>query len=268
MRGVRVVQLPTTLLTMVDSAIGGKTAIDTPLGKNLISAFWQSEFGFIDVAFLASLPKHELANGLAEVINVCIPLIPPQTAAICDQDVFVLLESSATLLDSLPDMHAKSLDDLASHPLLTFLISTNTMATIVSYDPKEANLRNLVNFGHTIGHAIEAFLTAYLLHGECVAIGMVLEAEIARGLGRETGLDQVGVGRLHCCIGSCGLPSSLTHHLVLHAQAQALAASLPSPHRLPMTTRVSPTSPLPHRVSNPSPLAPSSSQHFQMALSS
>ena len=157
------------------------------------------------------------------------PLIAPQTAAIWDQDAFALLESSsATLLDSLADIHAQSLDDLASHPLLTLIISSvNTKATIVSYDPKEAHLRNLVNFGHTIGHAIEAFLTPYLLHGECVAIGMVLEAEIARGRGPETGLGQVGVGRLRRCIDSYGLPTSLTHPLVLRAQAQARAASAP-----------------------------------------
>ncbi|KAH0828649.1 EPSP synthase-domain-containing protein [Lanmaoa asiatica] len=220
MRGVRVVQIPTSLLAMVDSAIGGKTAIDTPLGKNLIGAFWQPEYVFIDVAFLASLPKRELANGLAEIIK---------TAAIWDQDAFALLESSsATLLDSLTTIHAQSLADLASHPLLRLIISSvNTKATIVSYDPKEAHLRNLVNFGHTIGHAIEAFLTPYLLHGECVAIGMVLEAEIARGRGRETGLGQVGVGRLRRCIDSYGLPTSLTHSLVLRAHAQARAASAP-----------------------------------------
>ena len=236
MRGVRVVQIPTSLLAMVDSAIGGKTAIDTPLGKNLIGAFWQPEYIFIDVAFLASLPKRELANGLAEIIKVRLfpldpplTLIAPQTAAIWDQDAFALLESSsATLLDSLAAIHAQSLADLASHPLLTLIISSvNTKATIVSYDPKEAHLRNLVNFGHTIGHAIEAFLTPYLLHGECVAIGMVLEAEIARARGRETGLGQVGVGRLRRCIESYGLPTSLTHPLVLYAQDQARAASAP-----------------------------------------
>ncbi|KAF8443895.1 aromatic amino acid family biosynthesis-like protein [Boletus edulis BED1] len=209
MRGVRVVQIPTSLLAMVDSAIGGKTAIDTPLGKNLIGAFWQPEYIFID-----------LANGLAEIIK---------TAAIWDEDAFALLESSSgTLLDSLGDIRAQSLTDLASHPLLTLILSSvNTKATIVSYDPKEAHLRNLVNFGHTIGHAIEAFLTPYLLHGECVAIGMVFEAEIARGRGRETGLGQVGVGRLRRCIESYGLPTSLTHPLVLRAQAQARAASAP-----------------------------------------
>jgi pentafunctional AROM polypeptide len=157
------------------------------------------------------------------------PLIAPQTAAIWDPDAFALLESSsATLLDSLADIHAQSLDDLASHPLLTLIISSvNTKATIVSYDPREAHLRNLVNFGHTIGHAIEAFLTPYLLHGECVAVGMVLEAEIARGRGSETGLGQVGVGRLRRCIDSYGLPTSLTHPLVLRAQAQARAVSAP-----------------------------------------
>ncbi|KAF9240000.1 EPSP synthase-domain-containing protein [Melanogaster broomeanus] len=203
MRGVRFVQVPTSLLAMVDSSVGGKTAIDTPLGKNLIGSFWQPEYIFID-------------------------------SAIWDEAAFALLEStSATLLDSLSSIPSMSLSALSSHPLLTLVISSvNTKSTIVTYDPKEANLRNLVNFGHTIGHAIEAFLTPYLLHGECVAVGMVLEAEIARGRGKETGLGQVGVGRLRRCIESYGLPTSVTHPMVLRAQAQALAASPPSP---PMT---------------------------------
>ncbi|KAF8836479.1 aromatic amino acid family biosynthesis-like protein [Paxillus ammoniavirescens] len=222
MRGVRFVQVPTSLLAMVDSSVGGKTAIDTPLGKNLVGAFWQPEYIFIDVAFLATLPKRELANGLSEVIK---------TAAIWDEAAFALLEStSATLLNSLDSLPSLPLSALSSHPLLTLIISSvNTKSTIVTYDPKEANLRNLVNFGHTIGHAIEAFLTPYLLHGECVSVGMVLEAEVARGRGKETGLGQVGVGRLRRCIESYGLPTSLTHPLVLRAQAQALAASPPAP---------------------------------------
>ncbi|KAG9308128.1 pentafunctional AROM polypeptide [Chiua virens] len=183
--GARVVQIPTSLLATVDPAIGGKTAVDTPLGEILTSAFWQPEYIFIDVAFLASLPKRELANGLAEIIK---------TAAVWDEGAFALLESSTTtLLDSLGDIHAQSLADLASHPLLTPIISSaKTKAAIVSLDPQESHLRNLVNFGHTIGHAVEAFLTPYLLHGECVAMGTVLEAEIARGYGRETGFGQVG----------------------------------------------------------------------------
>jgi pentafunctional AROM polypeptide len=77
MRGVRFVQVPTSLLAMVDSSVGGKTAIDTPLGKNLVGAFWQPEYIFIDVAFLATLPKRELANGLSEVIKVRLIRHPP-----------------------------------------------------------------------------------------------------------------------------------------------------------------------------------------------
>ena len=171
------------------------------------------------------------SSRFASPLQLLLSLTVLQTAAIWDEDAFALLESSSgTLLDSLADIHAQSLVDLASHPLLTLIIlSVNTKATIVSHDPKEAHLRNLVNFGHTIGHAIEAFLTPYLLHGECVAIGMVLEAEIARGRGRETGLGQVGVGRLRRCIESYGLPTSLNHPLVLRAQAQARAAASAPP---------------------------------------
>ncbi|KIJ62224.1 hypothetical protein HYDPIDRAFT_182819 [Hydnomerulius pinastri MD-312] len=223
MRGVRFVQIPTSLLAMVDSSVGGKTAIDTPLGKNLIGAFHQPEYIFIDAAFLATLPKRELANGLAEVIK---------TAAIWDEDAFALLESStATLLDSLDSLHPSASHTTSttafglSHPLLSLIISSiTTKSTIVTYDPREAHLRNLVNFGHTLGHAIEAFLTPYLLHGECISVGMILEAELARMYGPETGLGQVGVGRLRRCVEGYGLPTSLTHPMVLRAQSQSLAA--------------------------------------------
>ncbi|KAH7890410.1 EPSP synthase-domain-containing protein [Phlebopus sp. FC_14] len=203
MRGVRFVQIPTSLLAMVDSSIGGKTAIDTPLGKNLIGSFWQPEFIFIDVAFLKTLPKRELVNGLAEVIK---------TAAIWDEGAFNLLEaSSATLLTP------SSLASLSpTHPLLTLIISSiNTKATIVTADARELHLRNLVNFGHTLGHAVEALVTPHILHGECVGVGMVLEAEIARNLGV---LGQVGVGRIRRCIEAYGLPSSLSDKRIIEAE--------------------------------------------------
>lgn len=211
MRGVRVVQVPTSLLAMVDSAIGGKTAVDAPLGKNLIGAFWQPSYIFVDAAFLRTLPLRELANGLAEVIK---------TAAIWDEAAFALLEAnSSTLLTCLsPSSPALHL----GHPLLTLIISSiNTKATIVSRDPREAHLRGLVNFGHSIGHAIEALVTPYVLHGECISVGMVLEAELARAAGV---LGQVSLGRLRRCIESYGLPSTLSDKRILEAEKRIVAA--------------------------------------------
>ncbi|KAI6044557.1 EPSP synthase-domain-containing protein [Pisolithus marmoratus] len=211
MRGVRVVQVPTSLLAMVDSAVGGKTAVDAPLGKNLIGAFWQPSYIFVDAAFLRTLPLRELANGLAEVIK---------TAAIWDEAAFALLEAnSSTLLTCLsPSSPALHLN----HPLLTLIISSiNTKATIVSRDPREAHLRGLVNFGHSIGHAIEALVTPYVLHGECISVGMVLEAELARAAGV---LGQVSLGRLRRCIESYGLPSTLSDKRIVEAEKRIVAA--------------------------------------------
>ncbi|KZT36947.1 Shikimate dehydrogenase [Sistotremastrum suecicum HHB10207 ss-3] len=193
MRGVRFVQIPTTLLAMVDSAIGGKTAIDTPHGKNLLGAFWQPSFVFVDTAFLRTLPKREIANGLAEVVK---------TAAISSEEDFALLEANAETLLSPPS------EPSSSSPLLTLITaSIATKARIVTGDPHEkTGLRNLVNYGHTIGHAIEGVLTPHLLHGECVSIGMILEAEIARFRGC---LTQPSLGRLSRCLSSLGLPISV-----------------------------------------------------------
>ncbi|EUC60327.1 pentafunctional aromatic protein, partial [Rhizoctonia solani AG-3 Rhs1AP] len=187
MRGVRFVQIPTTLLAMVDSSVGGKTAIDTPHGKNLIGSFWQPSYVFIDAAFLETLPQREFVNGMAEVIK---------TAAIWNEDEFSMLEASAPALFAA--IGSSSSTTSAGR-------TTATRHTVVTLDERETGLRNLVNFGHTIGHAIEAVLTPTILHGECVAIGMVLEGEVARQLGV---LSQVGVGRITRALKAYGLPTS------------------------------------------------------------
>ncbi|KAG8905733.1 3-dehydroquinate dehydratase (3-dehydroquinase) [Tulasnella sp. 403] len=204
MRGVRFVQIPTTLLAMVDSSVGGKTAIDTPHGKNLIGSFWQPEYVFIDASFLETLPAREFANGMAEVIK---------TAAIWNEDEFTKLESrSAEILSAVQcgstrqtlQGQVSSTRSEAQELLLSIIIgSISVKAHIVTKDERETGLRNLVNFGHTIGHAIEAVLTPTILHGECVSIGMILEAEVARKLDV---LGQVAVGRLTRCIKAYGLP--------------------------------------------------------------
>ncbi|KIM28153.1 hypothetical protein M408DRAFT_329534 [Serendipita vermifera MAFF 305830] len=205
MRGVRFVQVPTTLLAMVDSSVGGKTAIDTPHGKNLIGAFWQPEYIFIDAAFLETLPIREFSNGMAEVVK---------TAAIWDEIEFAALESGSE--DIFKAIQTTSKDnagrDLATRSaeqqllLRVIVASISVKAHIVTIDERETGLRNLVNFGHTIGHALEAVLTPQILHGECVSIGMILEAELARQLGI---LSQVGVGRLTRALKSYNLPVSV-----------------------------------------------------------
>ena len=201
MRGVRFVQVPTTLLAMVDSSIGGKTAIDTPLGKNLIGAIWQPERIYIDLDFLGTLPKRELINGMAEVIK---------TAAISDEEEFAFLEANVgRIMQAVNgDIKQGAARFHGIEDALTRAISASAAfkARVVTEDERETGLRNLLNFGHSIGHAIEAFLTPQILHGECVAIGMMLEAELARHLGI---LSNVAVGRLQKCLTAFSLPTKL-----------------------------------------------------------
>lgn len=201
MRGVRFVQVPTTLLSMVDSSIGGKTAIDTPMGKNLIGAFWQPERIYIDLRFLETLPVREFINGMAEVVK---------TAAIWDEVEFSALEANAELLMTTirakPSGKSARLDPIRDILKRIVLGSAKIKAEVVSKDEREGGLRNLLNFGHSIGHAFEAILTPQVLHGEAVAIGMVKEAELARHLGV---LKPGAVARLTKCIASYGLPTSL-----------------------------------------------------------
>ena len=198
MRGVRFVQVPTTLLAMVDSSIGGKTAIDTPMGKNLVGAFWQPRRIYIDLSFLESLPVREFINGMAEVVK---------TAAIWNEDEFTVLEQSAnSILSSIRSKGPDRLKPIKGVLRRIVLGSARVKAEVVSSDEREGGLRNLLNFGHSIGHAIEAILTPQLLHGEAVAIGMVKEAELARFLGV---LTPGAVSRLVKCIASFDLPTSL-----------------------------------------------------------
>ncbi|RDW75119.1 pentafunctional AROM polypeptide [Coleophoma cylindrospora] len=214
MRGVRFVQVPTTLLSMVDSSIGGKTAIDTPLGKNLVGAFWQPQRIYIDLRFLETLPVREFINGMAEVVK---------TAAIWDEVEFATLEDNAALL--METIRAKStntatrLDPIRDILKRIVLGSARVKAEVVSADEREGGLRNLLNFGHSIGHAYEAILTPQVLHGEAVAIGMVKEAELARHLGV---LKPGAVARLVKCIASYGLPTSLADKRIQRLSAGKL----------------------------------------------
>ncbi|KAF8476006.1 EPSP synthase-domain-containing protein [Kalaharituber pfeilii] len=202
MRGVRFIQVPTTLLAMVDSSIGGKTAIDTPHGKNLIGAFWQPERVFVDLRVLETLPEREFVNGMAEVIK---------TAAIWNEQEFVRLEQNVgRIVEAITAKRTAegriSLEKVEDLLKSIVLGSIKVKAHVVSTDERESGLRNLLNFGHSIGHAYEAILFPQMLHGECVSIGMIKEAELARHLGV---LKPAAVGRLQKCLTSYGLPTSL-----------------------------------------------------------
>lgn len=160
-RGIRLVQIPTTLLAQVDSAIGGKTAVNHASGKNLIGAFYQPETVLIDTDVLTSLPDEIFIEGLAEVIKYGV---------IYDAAFFEWLEDNTqSVLAREPDA-------------LQFIVrrSCEIKADVVASDEREQNQRAILNFGHTVGHALEAE-TRYgeLLHGQAVSIGMVIESELA-----------------------------------------------------------------------------------------
>ena len=181
MRGVRFIQVPTTLLAQVDSSVGGKTGVNHPQGKNLIGAFHQPQVVMIDTGTLSTLPDRELRAGLAEVIKY---------GAICDRDFFAWLESN---LDALLSKDATALAYAISR-------SCELKAAVVADDEREKGRRAILNFGHTFGHAIE-HCQGYgeWLHGEAVAAGMVLAAELS-------GLDEESTERLRNLIDRAGLP--------------------------------------------------------------
>ncbi|ERN41985.1 3-dehydroquinate synthase [Rubidibacter lacunae KORDI 51-2] len=163
LRGVRVVQVPTSLLAMVDAAIGGKTGVNHPRGKNLIGAFHQPSAVAIDPDVLRTLPAREWRAGMAEVIKYGI---------IWDRELFERLEA-AERLDRLRDVDADLLHHILTH-------SCRAKAEVVAKDEREGGLRAILNYGHTIGHAVES-LTGYrsVNHGEAVAIGMVAAGRLA-----------------------------------------------------------------------------------------
>lgn len=206
MRGVRFVQVPTTLLAMVDSSIGGKTAIDTPLGKNLIGAIWQPEKIYIDLEFLETLPLREFKNGMAEVIKMA--------ATSSEEEFFALEEHAEKIMDAArqaPQPSKSRLKSVEDVLMPRILAAVRYKASIVSADEREGGLRNLLNWGHSIGHAIEAILTPEVLHGECVAVGMVKEAELACHLGI---LDRAAIPIITKCITAYGLPVSLDDPII------------------------------------------------------
>ena len=167
LRGINVVQIPTSLLAMVDAAIGGKSGVNHPQGKNLIGAFHQPKLVLIDPQVLKTLPDREFRAGMAEVIKYGV---------IWDAELFQQLEA-AERLDNLNYLSQELLQTILTH-------SCQAKADVVSQDEKEGGLRAILNYGHTVGHAIES-LTGYRLvnHGEAVAIGMAVAGKIAVKMG-------------------------------------------------------------------------------------
>jgi 3-dehydroquinate synthase len=184
-RGMPYVQVPTTLLAQVDSSVGGKTAVNHPLGKNMIGAFYQPRAVLIDLACLDTLPARELAAGLAEVIKY---------GAIRDAGFFAWLENN------MPALRERSPQALA-HAIHE---SCRIKAEIVGADERETGERALLNFGHTFGHAIEtAAGYGSWLHGEAVAAGMVIASRVSQ---RARGLDAGETARIVALVRMAGLP--------------------------------------------------------------
>lgn len=154
MRGVPFVQIPTTLLSQVDSSVGGKTGVDFMGNKNMVGAFYQPEFVYINSATLKTLPANEFASGMGEVIK---------HGYIIDEEYLNYIFNNKERI--------KKLETEAIHSVI--LGSCRAKAFVVGQDEKEAGLREILNFGHTFGHAIESLSDFTLLHGECVAIGML-----------------------------------------------------------------------------------------------
>lgn len=184
-RGVDFVQIPTTLLSQVDSSVGGKTGVNHPLGKNMIGAFYQPRAVMIDTDVLGTLPDRELAAGLAEVIKYGL---------IADEDFFVWLEANIDALNS------------RNTEALTYAIrrSCEIKADVVGQDEFEGGIRAILNLGHTYGHAIETEMGyGTWLHGEAVAAGMIMACELSVDLGW---LPQDILARATRLIAKAGLP--------------------------------------------------------------
>jgi 3-dehydroquinate synthase len=190
MRGVPFVQIPTTLLAMIDASIGGKTGVDTPAGKNLVGAFHPPKAVFSDPQVLATLSLNEIRSGFAEAIKHGVIADAPYLDAVAGRA---------------PEMLATG--GRESDSMLSLIVpSIEIKADIVSRDEREEGLRKVLNFGHTIGHAVELISGYSLLHGEAVAIGMALESELAEKIGVAQTGTAATVKRV---VQSVGLPAAI-----------------------------------------------------------
>ncbi len=184
LRGVRLVQIPTTLLAQVDSSVGGKVGINHPAGKNLIGAFHQPSVVYIDPAALLTLPADEFRNGFAEIVKI---------AAARDAPFFAQIERNAPRIRrENTALNAKIVETAVA-----------LKASVVEKDERETGLRRVLNLGHTIGHALESSGGYALKHGQAVAIGMVAEARISRELGLLAAPDCLRLTRI---LEALGLP--------------------------------------------------------------
>ncbi|PID41287.1 MAG: 3-dehydroquinate synthase [Proteobacteria bacterium] len=187
MRGLSFIQVPTSLLAQVDSSVGGKTGVDIPEGKNLVGTFHQPKAVFIDTDVLKTLPETEYLSGMAEVIKHGI---------IRDRDFFHFLVRERQNILALRE------------PQLTRVIydCCRIKAEVVSADEREGNIRRILNFGHTIGHAVEAGSGFTLSHGFAVAIGMVAATRIAVNKGF---VDETVLSEIYVFLTKCGLPTEI-----------------------------------------------------------
>ncbi|MEM8719988.1 MAG: 3-dehydroquinate synthase [Cyanobacteria bacterium P01_G01_bin.39] len=198
LRGVNFVQVPTSLLAIVDASVGGKTGVNHPHGKNLIGAFYQPKLVAIDSNLLQTLPPREFRAGIAEVIKYGV---------IWDQDLFTKLEHHGNL---------NTLEQVGEQLLETIITrSCQAKAEVVSQDERESGIRAILNYGHTIGHAVES-LTHYkqFVHGEAVAIGMVAAGKIAAEMGLWT---REEAQRQDILIAKAGLPTAIPPEITTEA---------------------------------------------------
>lgn len=194
LRGINFIQIPTSLLAMVDASVGGKTGVNHPQGKNLIGAFYQPKLVLIDPIVLKTLPEREFKAGMAEVIKYGV---------IWDKTLFEALEQAQSI-DSLNNLDEVLLSDILTR-------SCQAKADVVSQDEKESNIRAILNYGHTIGHAVES-LTNYetFVHGEAVAIGMAMAGKIAVKMGLWSAEEAQRQDKL---ILKAGLPTTIPDYL-------------------------------------------------------
>ncbi|NDY42215.1 3-dehydroquinate synthase [Dissulfurirhabdus thermomarina] len=184
MRGVPCIQLPTTLLAQVDSSVGGKTGVDLPEGKNLVGTFYQPRRVYADIGALASLPPAELRNGLAEVVKYGMIRSP---------ELFALLEARGR---EILDLEPETVAEVVAR-------SCRIKAEVVAADEREGGLRRILNFGHTVGHAVEAASDYRLPHGSAVAVGMAVIARLSVEMGLMPPADEA---RLLALLDALGLP--------------------------------------------------------------
>jgi len=184
LRGVRVIHIPTTLLGMVDAAVGGKTGINTAEGKNLVGAFWPPSAVLCEIGTLRTLPEHELLTGMAEVVKC---------GFIADPQILDIIEANS---EKIRDSQSSIVRDLIER-------AVRVKAKVVSEDLRESGRREILNYGHTLGHAIERAERYQWRHGAAVAVGMVYAAELALAAGY---LDETIVDRTRAILKSLNLP--------------------------------------------------------------